>query len=240
MTLRQREVLAEPSTSPSPAPPRRPSLSPRKMVATWAFIGVCVLIFAADAVSGRTDLIGRLLLFGPLVAAGEWWRLASNVLVHGSALHIGLNMWVLHSLGRELEPAIGTRRFLATSLVSAIGASLVVMLFSFESRTVGASGMILGYGAAILLNATAEGRRAIGGWLLQIALISFLPGIGARISWEAHLGGFLFGLPCGFLLRKGARIFDRYIGWVIAATVVLTIAIVELRTRGMLDWLPTR
>ncbi|HEY8205885.1 MAG TPA: rhomboid family intramembrane serine protease, partial [Myxococcaceae bacterium] len=41
-------------------------------------------------------------------------------------------------------------------------------------------------------------------WLLQVALIGF---VFPRVSWQAHLGGFLFGLMCGYALKRGRDTF---------------------------------
>jgi membrane associated rhomboid family serine protease len=40
-------------------------------------------------------------------------------------------------------------------------------------------------------------------WLVQIAVISLIPGV----SWQGHLGGFVFGVLCGLALRAGPRAF---------------------------------
>jgi rhomboid protease GluP len=153
-------------------------------------------------------------LYGPLVQAGEPWRVLSCVFAHGGPIHLFFNMWVASSLGVPLERGIGSGRFLLLSLVTALGSSAVALLFNFEVVTVGASGMILGWGGAMFVTAGRELRRSLLIWLAQIAVISLLPGI----SWAGHLGGFLFGLPMGFALRRGPRVFSR------AAPVLLALA----------------
>jgi rhomboid protease GluP len=150
-----------------------------------------------------TFALQRFALFGPLVQQGEYWRLLSYAFEHGNAIHIFFNMSVVFSLGFDMERAIGSARFAFISLVTAVGAAAFSLFFDFGTPMVGASGMILGWAGAMLLLVTREGRRSLGIWLAQIAVISLLPGI----SWAGHLGGFLFGLPCGLAMKGGPRVF---------------------------------
>jgi membrane associated rhomboid family serine protease len=161
-------------------------------------------------------------LFGPFVEAGQGWRVLSTVFMHGGLLHLGFNMSVVYSLGMPLERGIGSRRFLMISLVTALGASTFALLFNFDVATVGASGMILGWGGAMLFIATREFRRSLFFWLAQVVVISLIPGV----SWAGHLGGFLFGLPMGIALRSGPRVFVR------AAPLLLAIAVLVVYIAG--------
>jgi rhomboid protease GluP len=164
--------------------------------------------------SSGADRVPSLALYGPAVRDGDWWRVIATVFEHGSLIHLVFNMSAVWTLGRVLEAGVGPFRMLVTSLVGALGSALFVLLFNFEQRTVGASGVILSWGGAILPIATQYGRRSIGMWLAQVALLSFLPGI----SWAGHLGGFLFGVPCGWAMRGGPERF----AW--AAPVLLFLA----------------
>jgi membrane associated rhomboid family serine protease len=164
---------------------------------------------------GLGPIFQQIALYGPLVQAGELWRVLTCVFSHGGPIHLFFNMWVAYSLGVPLERGIGSGRFLLVSLVAALGSSALALLFNFEVVTVGASGMILGWGGAMFVTAGRELRRSLLVWLAQIALISLLPGI----SWAGHLGGFLFGLPMGLALRSGPRVFSR------AAPLLLAIAL---------------
>ncbi|HVE81422.1 MAG TPA: rhomboid family intramembrane serine protease, partial [Myxococcales bacterium] len=93
--------------------------------------------------------------------------------------------------------------FALVSFITAMGSATLSLLLSFDVHMLGASGMILGWGGAILPIATEQGRRSIGTWLVQVAIISFIPGV----SWQGHLGGFLFGVLCGLLLKLGRPTF---------------------------------
>lgn len=169
---------------------------------SYVLIGVCVALFAYEEFVLRTPgsrhpSLGQ--LYGPLVQAGDWWRPVTFLFEHGSLLHLVLNMSVVWTLGTTLERAVGTWRFAVISLVTGLGSATFALLFNFQIHTVGASGMILGWGGAMLPIATEAGRRSLMTWLIQVVVISLIPGV----SWAGHLGGFVFGLPCGFALKAG-------------------------------------
>ncbi len=197
MTIRDRQVL---TPDPSSAPVRR-ERAPAPIV-SGAIIAISVLRFLLDVTAQRQAALPWA-LYGPAVQAGEWWRLLSYALEHGGALHILLNMSVVWTLGIPLERMLGSWRFFIISLATCLGAAAVSLFFAFEIPMVGASGMILGWAGAMLPISSQAGRRQLGIWLVQVAIISFLP----HVSWQGHLGGFLFGVPFGFALRAGPRTF---------------------------------
>ncbi|MBF5045577.1 rhomboid family intramembrane serine protease [Aggregicoccus sp. 17bor-14] len=207
-----------PTQEQTPVPARRiPWVCGFVMAASVAlFLLQARLAIPVQVSGGGVEEVPRFALFGPWVQAGQYWRLLSCAFEHGGALHIFFNMSVVYSLGFGLERAIGSARFLLISVVSALGASAFSLFFNFHTVMLGASGMILGWAGAMLLLVTREGRRSLGVWLAQIAVISLIPGV----SWAGHLGGFLFGLPCGFALKKGPQVF-RY-----AAPVILFVTAV--------------
>jgi rhomboid protease GluP len=87
--------------------------------------------------------------------------------------------------------------------VGAFGSAAFILLFDWNRPTVGVSGVILAWVGAMLPIATRYGRWALGLWLLQVLVISFIP----FVSWSGHLGGFLFGLPCGWAMRGSPERF---------------------------------
>jgi rhomboid protease GluP len=197
---------------PPPGPPGPQRVLPTPYVC-YAVMAGAVAMFFLSRNAGQTlvgpegEALGRLpplALFGPAVRAGEYWRLLGMVFEHGNALHLFFNMSVVYTLGMSLERAIGSARFLGLSLVTALGGSAFALFFNYNVVTVGASGMILGWGGTMLPISTLQGRKDLMFWLVQVAVISLLPGV----SWAGHLGGFLFGLPCGMALRQGPKFFS--------------------------------
>ena len=84
--------------------------------ATIALIAICSIVFLAEGSFGVSGGQGSLFrdgaLFGPAVAAGDWWRLVTYGFLHAGLLHIGFNMLLLWLFGREMEPQLGTPIFL--------------------------------------------------------------------------------------------------------------------------------
>lgn len=202
-----------------PPPPPKPLPIP---FVSFTVIGLSVLVFAVDVLMPALRLKERLLLFGPAVAQGEWWRPFSMIFVHGNLIHLAFNMMATASLGRDVERGIGSFRFFIASLVGAMGSGVAVMVWSFDQPTVGASGMILAWAGALLPIATQAGRRQLGIWLLQVGIISLLPGV----SGAGHVGGFLFGLPCGWAMRRPAAQFR------VAAPILVFVAAIALYLAG--------
>ncbi|HEX8819313.1 MAG TPA: rhomboid family intramembrane serine protease [Archangium sp.] len=240
-----RHTLEPPGPERPPAPERPDEQPPTPPVRQpWppvcaAVVGGSVALFVLDAVlrQGGSMLDGRMgpvfqrmALYGPLVQAGEYWRVFTCALAHGGPIHLLFNMSVAYSLGMPLERAIGSGRMILLSLVATLGASAFALLFNFDIPMVGASGMILGWGGAMFIVATREFRRSLLFWLAQVAVLSLLPGV----SWAGHLGGFLFGVPMGIALRGGPRVFSRAAPMLLViAMAVVYIAANPERFRGM-------
>jgi membrane associated rhomboid family serine protease len=137
------------------------------------------------------------------VAAGEWWRIFTPVLLHASITHILFNMWALWVLGPQIERGVGTAPFVSLYIAAAgVGGAFAYLLGDPNDVAVGASGAIFGL-FGVWLNWAYQKRntnygqallRQIGFLLLINAAIPFIvPGI----AWEAHLGGLIAGFVIG-------------------------------------------
>ena len=180
-------------------------LPPRKRwpVVSSGLIVACVAMFLWERLARAGPVMPPLTLYGPAVRAGEYWRMLGFALEHGGALHLLFNMSAVYTLGFSLERELGPWRFAVVSVVTCLGSAAAALYFNFDQPTVGASGMILGWAGVMLPVSTRAGRQNLTSWLVQVALLSLLPGI----SWAGHLGGFLFGLPCGLALKQGPAFF---------------------------------
>jgi membrane associated rhomboid family serine protease len=182
--------------------------------ATFVLIGLNVLAFLAEIAGGSGGLatvsgsvINDFGLRGISVADGEWYRLATGGFLHAGLIHIGFNMFLLFILGRLLEPAIGTPRFVALYFASLFaGAFGALALTDPLELTVGASGAIFGVLGATVLIARGRGFNQIASQLGFLLLINLAFTFGANnISVGGHLGGLAAGLLCGLLIIAGER-----------------------------------
>jgi len=182
--------------------------------ATFVLIAINAAFFLAEIAAGSGGLsgaggsvVGDLGLQGASVGDGEWYRLVTGGFLHAGLFHIGLNMFALFVLGRLLEPAIGTPRFVALYLASLLaGAFGALALTSPGEVTVGASGAIFGVFGATLVIAHGRGLNAIASELGFLLLINLALTFGvAGISVGGHLGGLAGGLLCALVIVAGER-----------------------------------
>jgi len=182
-------------------------------IATQAIIAINVIVYLAELFTGSGfggvdgTVADKGALVGPLVQQqDEWWRLVTSGFLHASFFHIAFNMFFIWMIGRSLEPAIGTARFVVAYAASLLCGSLGVMVFEFNSVAVGASGAAFGLLGALIAEARARGSDLWSTGLLQIALLNFAftffyPGI----AIGAHVGGFAGGLLVGVIYDQCDR-----------------------------------
>ena len=151
----------------------------------------------------NADLLAWGSSYGPLLQAGEWWRLLTPSFVHGGLLHLVYNVVALGTIGYLIEPKIGSRRLVLTYVIAGVISVLISVAWSPESVSVGASGAVfglIGVGLGLLRRAPADAR----GELIGVAVLFGLPGLllgflSPVTDNAAHLGGLLGGLLLGLL-----------------------------------------
>ncbi len=138
---------------------------------------------------------------GDLIRQGQLWRLITPILLHGSLLHIGFNMYALFSFGTGLERRFGHFRFLVLYLLAGFAGNVLSFLFS-SGISVGSStsifGLIAAEGIFLYQNRKLfgeEAKRAIGN-VVTVAVINLALGFssGGVIDNWGHIGGLLGGL----------------------------------------------
>jgi membrane associated rhomboid family serine protease len=206
------------------APPVRTARSLRQDPwVTWVLLAVNLAIFLPQLGGGSGADAGDLGLAGPLVAAGDWWRIVTSGFVHANLLHVGFNMFLLFQLGTMLEPSLGRVRFAVLYLTALLAGSVGVLLLDPNALTVGASGAVFGLMSAAFVLMKRRGidpmQSGIGGLLLINVLLSFRPGI----SLGGHLGGLVGGAVAALILdRLDGSGRERWLG--AAACAVLGLA----------------
>jgi rhomboid protease GluP len=203
-----------PPAGPAPVQPmeRRPVWQPRvTQVILVLTIAVYLLQMLTQYLAG-IDLPEALgVKANGLIVQGQLWRLFTPMLLHGSILHIGFNMYALYAIGPGLERYYGRSRYLALYILAGFAGNVLSFLISPEN-SLGASTAIFG-----LLG--AEGvflyqNRKIFGPLAQrslvnvimIAAVNLLIGLSPGIDNWGHVGGLVGGALFAWLAGPRFRV----------------------------------
>jgi membrane associated rhomboid family serine protease len=181
--------------------------------ATVGLIVVNAIFFLIEVATGPGGLgeqsgsfVYHLILYGPFVAEGEWYRLVSSAFLHANIFHIGFNMLLLYFLGRLLEPALGTPRFVVVYFAALLAGSFGALVADPNAASLGASGAIFGLAGAIFVIARGRGLDALAGQIGILIVINLLYSFAVPdISIGAHIGGLLAGVLCGLVIVAGER-----------------------------------
>jgi membrane associated rhomboid family serine protease len=149
-----------------------------------------------------------------------------SMFLHGGLLHLGFNMLSLWVFGNNVEEAFGAIGYVALYLVGGTVATFAHVLANQDSTIplVGASGAIAAVmGAYMVLYPRHRVLTLLFIFLVPLPAAFFI-GLwfwgqfqidpSSNIAWEAHVGGFLFGLAAAALLRRRllARVRGRHGG----------------------------
>jgi membrane associated rhomboid family serine protease len=140
------------------------------------------------------------------VAAGEYWRLWTVTLLHGSELHLFFNMYALYLSGRIVERWYGSLPFLLFYVVCAAAGSIGSFVLGGNVPSVGASGAVFGLFGLLLTagrihHPVDKQSRALVSQLGMLIVINLLFGFAVPgIDNAAHLGGLAAGLWLGALI----------------------------------------
>ena len=224
---------------------RRASFESHGAIVTRTLVGLNVAVYLLGIAQGTGPNApgGRLFddgaLYGPLVAAGDWWRLITSAFLHANLIHILFNMLALWWLGGAVETVLGRGRFLALYVVSGLAGSAGALLVTPNDVTVGASGAIFGIlGAALVFE--RQRNYVLGGSALSIIVLNLVLTFAVpNISIGGHLGGLAGGGLGGLALSgfvHGHAAYGRpgVVGVLgLVAVGVASIALAYWRVRGV-------
>ncbi len=181
----------------------------------------CVIAFFWMIFTSGVDGMTQWGLSASALSQGRFETILLHMFAHGGAMHLVMNMTVLAGVGPTLTSRLGRYplnwlRFLLLFFLSGLaGAALYLALHPMGTvPMVGASGALYGL-VGLTIRTSADGGSLVAvksrrirriGWDLVkenaflfalLALIAWTTGTAAGLAWEAHLGGFLFGLFIG-------------------------------------------
>ncbi|VVM82670.1 rhomboid family intramembrane serine protease [Pseudomonas fluorescens] len=158
------------------------------------------------------QVVGEYIHFTPLadsLAAGQWWRLVTPMLIHFGILHLAMNGMWYWELGRRIESRQGSINLIGLTLLFSLVSNYAQFAWSGATLFGGLSGVLyglLGHCWIFQLLSPNPAYRLPRGvlammliWLLvcMSGLISVI-GFG-EIANAAHVGGLLIGCFTGLL-----------------------------------------
>lgn len=139
------------------------------------------------------------------IGGGKVWQFVTYMFLHGSFLHIGINMLMLWMFGTTIERVWGSQPYLWYYTVCGVGGAVATWLAGPGSQgmTIGASGAVMGL---LLAYALMYPDRHVYVWMVLpvkmkymmwfLVAVNMLSALGGRqdgIAYFAHLGGIAAG-----------------------------------------------
>lgn len=173
---------------------------PKVILITKLLIVICVIMYFISLFI-NDDFTTSLLILGAnnrgLVLNGDIWRLFTSMFLHGSFIHLIVNMYSLWVVGSKVENYLGRTNFLIIYLLSGLMGSVFSIVFNSNSISIGASGAIFGlmgsllyfgYYYRIYLSNTLINQ------MIPIIILNLILGFSlSGIDNAAHIGGLIGG-----------------------------------------------
>jgi membrane associated rhomboid family serine protease len=214
---------------------RQPTLVTYTLIALNLAVFAWVAFEDPDSLTSNSLTRGQadLVLFKPLLAQGEWYRLVTAGFVHFGIIHIALNMWLLFQLGQLLEPAIGRIRFALLYFAALLAGSAGALIMQPNDFHGGASGAVFGLMGAAFVGLRHRGVNPLSTGLGTVLVLNLIftftiPGI----SIGGHIGGIIGGAVAGWVVLapnyKGVPPWATYVAPVVvmAAAVIVSVLVV--------------
>jgi membrane associated rhomboid family serine protease/Tfp pilus assembly protein PilF len=196
-------------------PEPRQLVPPMTLALAAALIVMAIVQFAASGAQWRGGDLGSQpadwalgAKVPSLVRHGEYWRLVTANFLHGSWLHLVLNLAGLAVVGRMIEVFYGpARTFVLFVLSAAAGAAFSYLVGT--SISLGASTGIMGLmGALVWHNWRYRGylpARVNHIYPMLLALVAFqfaMDTVQSSVDSFGHVGGFIAGVAAAMLLAS--------------------------------------
>ena len=202
-------------TAPSPRPvnqaiPQRRPLMVYTLIVLNAAAYVATVVQAGSfAHNADSPLFDAWSLVPQDFTLSEWWRLGTNGFMHFGLMHLALNMISLWLVGKEFELVLGRGRFLVVYLLSVLGGSVGVLLFSQPNvQAAGASGAVFGLMGGFAYLAYKMGFSPAPALVMIAVNLAYSVAM-PNISLAAHVGGLITGTVLTALMISLMRLSNR-------------------------------
>ena len=157
-------------------------------------------------------------------------RMAWSMFMHGGLEHLLGNMIFLLVLGLLVEGALGPGWYLGLYLAGGLGASFATLAWHWgdQGLALGASGAIAAlmgaycviwglrrirvfYWFFVVFDYVRVPALVLLPFWLGWQLLNLWINGGARVGFDAHAGGMVFGVGAAWLLRRGGRVRDAFV-----------------------------
>ncbi len=202
---------------------------PKKPVVTYALITINILCYIIPLLLGNYEkMVSLFCVHGPSIRyLGQYYRLLTGAFMHGSILHLLFNCYALFVIGSQLESFMGKWRYIIIYLYSAITGSLLSIIFSGSTASVGASGAIFGLMGGLLYfgyHYRVYLGNVIKSQIIPLILLNLLLGMmSPGIDNAGHIGGLIGGISISIALgiKYKSSTFEKINGTIV--TIILTI-----------------
>lgn len=226
---------------------RQRAFQSRRPIVVQIAGAACAVVFGLQLATDAGQSVDGLVAIGAnassLVMDGALWRLVTANLLHGSLLHLGMNLAALLSTGALVERWLGRQGMTLTLIGSGVVGQLMSALVATAQHaprvTVGISGAVFGILGVLLVSTVRFRKHPTGGlrvpamtWVLLLATngaLSLIP----MVDVAAHVGGFVAGAAVALVTapRPGAPAhvapeLQRRLA--VVAVVVVVLAVVRL------------
>ena len=178
----------------------------------FIIIGINIFIFITANISDT--LVYDLGLWAPLeLTLQQPWGIFTSMFTHVSFTHMLFNMLTLYFFGSYLLKLTGLKQFLIIYIGGGLLGSIFYVLIStlispdIPGIAIGASGAIFALGGTL---AVLMPKMKVYIMFIPIPVPLWIAVIGgcvilsffSNVAWEAHLGGLLFGLAAGYIIKN--------------------------------------
>ena len=222
--------------------------------------GLMMTVALGGSVMGGGSIFGLLaphqvvnLAFGssgavPVFQYGMWWTILSAGWLHGGALHILFNMYMVRQLGPATADVYGASRMVIIYTIASAAGFLVSSTAGYylywmpipflrgAANTVGASAAIFGLLGALVHNGRRGGSSIVGAQAMQYAVSVLILGvIMPGVDNYAHVGGFVGGYLASTWLDPLSRERPHHL---LAAFLCIALSGLAILA-SMLSWFPS-